>query len=291
VNALILALALVAQPTETPVPESEAPIIEAPAAPDLPLAVPAADEGVAPVETGLEAAPELRASADAPAEPSAEATLLLADLAFAEDIATLGPLAAYSAILGAAGILYDATGPSRPGPDAAQDRFSTFPPDAVLQRMPEAVRAEGSVGTSWGSYALVQNGIQLAIGRYVSSWERRADGRWSLLVELAAGRAAPPPAAPQAPVMEPNAPVQLPAVSPRVLRDAFGRPVVPPAPKPPEPAPERPAAESSDSTAETAPSPLSVPMPTITPPESLSEAEPTTATPDDADLSNPSSPR
>lgn|GEM_PF-2729022 len=274
-NALILALALGAQPAEIPVTESDVPTIEAPASPELPLAVPAVEDIAVPMEPSLESAPELRASADAPAEPSAEATLLLADLAFAEDIAALGPLKAYSAVLGAAGVLYDATGPSRSGPDAAQDRFSTFPPDAVLQRLPEAVRAEGSVGTSWGSYALVQNGIQLAIGRYVSSWERRADGRWSLLVELAAGRAAPPPA-PPAPVqaVEPTAPVQLPAASPRVLRDAFGRPVAPP--KLAEP-------QAAD--------PTSVPLPELAPPETLSEAEPTTATSDEPDLSNPSSPR
>jgi hypothetical protein len=130
-----------------------------------------------------------------PAPSGAQAALLEADLALAEAILADGPRAAYAAALAADGILFDAAGPSQPGPAAAEQRFAGFPPDARMQRSPEAaaVSADGASGTSWGGYALSEGARLVVQGRYLTSW-RREDGVWRIVAELAAGRTPRPPA-------------------------------------------------------------------------------------------------
>lgn len=257
---MVLALALLAQPTDG----GDAPIVEAP------VTEPAADL-------------PLKATNDTPSDAGIEATLLLADQAFSETIVREGPLAAYTATISADGILYDAAGPSKRGQVGAAERFASFPADATLQRLPEGARADGTIGTTWGSYAFVQKGAQLVTGRYITSWQRESNGRWTLLVELAAGRAAPQPPAPEAepmPSTEPPAPVQVPGSQPRVLRDAFGRPVQPVEAPAPEAAPD-PQQATPIGQPEPDPAPPQLEQQPATPPETL----------DSPDLSNPSSPR
>ncbi len=129
-------------------------------------------------------------------QPSAgRQDLLEADLALAEAILVDGPRAAYAAALAAEGLLFDAAGPSQAGPAAANQRFASFPPDARMQRSPEAavVSADGASGTSWGGYALSEGPRLVVQGRYLTSW-RREDGVWRIVAELAAGRTPRPPA-------------------------------------------------------------------------------------------------
>ncbi len=141
---------------------------------------------------GLALLGEAAAAQEAPPPPApsaAQAALLEADQALAEAILADGPRAAYAAALAVDGILFDAAGPSQPGPAAAAQRFAAFPPDARMRRSPEAaaVSEDGASGTSWGAYELSEAGRVLIQGRYLTNW-RRGEGGWRILAELAAGR-------------------------------------------------------------------------------------------------------
>jgi hypothetical protein len=139
-----------------------------------------------------------------PAAPAAEqgaAALLDTDRAFALEILSLGPKAAYGGQLAADGILYDAVGAAPPGQAGAEATFARFPPDARLRRSPEGARVsgDGNSGTSWGSYELGDGEAVVATGRYLTSWRKDESGVWRILAELAAGRSAPRSAAAAAP--------------------------------------------------------------------------------------------
>lgn len=161
------------------------------------------------------------------------------DFALATAIASLGPWDGYATALSPEGILYDASGASPAGADAAAARFSSFPPDVKLERTPEKALAAGGSGSSWGGYAIVRGDTVLSSGRYVSVWRREASG-WMMISELAAGKTLVSPSGQLNAAALPKRPETLGRAPPVPVGKPLTIPTLPSAPSSSEPSAKAP---------------------------------------------------
>lgn len=126
-----------------------------------------------------------------------DAELLAADRAFNEMAQTEGVAVAFGAYLAEDARMLNAGSQPILGLAAVNERMSGFPKEAKLIWDPiEAVVSEsGDLGFTWGRFRSIvplEDGTeQVSHGKYVTIWQRQADGQWKAALDI--GNANPSP--------------------------------------------------------------------------------------------------
>ena len=125
---------------------------------------------------------------------AAEQEMMAADRAFAARAMEIGPGPAFVEFAADDVTIFPAGGVPETGKAAAEAWTGAWPAGMVIEWEPEAAHASegGDFGYTWGYAKFTQEAESGAsYGKYVTVWQRQADGSWKWIADM--GSSAPAP--------------------------------------------------------------------------------------------------